>query len=289
MNVCELVRNAAKAAGAPCVTPADLYTYFAGRVKKNLKIVLCFSPIGDAWRSRLRQFPSLVNCCVIDWYTKWPPDALEAVAGRFLAECFDGGIENKVCQSCVKMCQFFHTCAHALGERFKDELNRMYYATPTSFLELISTFTTLIGAKGKEIGDLKKKYDVGLEKLVQTENSVEGMKQELIDLQPKLIQKNKEVGELFVVVTKESEEAEKVAAVVAKDEANAQASADAANAIKTDCEADLAEAMPALQSALSALDTLTSKDITEIKAKPAGSRETGPHCRVCHEGDQAGA
>jgi len=34
--------------------------------------------------------------------------------------------------------------------------------------------------KAKEIGDLKKKYDVGLEKLVQTESSVEGMQQELI-------------------------------------------------------------------------------------------------------------
>jgi len=33
------------------------------------------SPIGDAFRTRLRQFPSLVNCCTIDWFTAWPQDA----------------------------------------------------------------------------------------------------------------------------------------------------------------------------------------------------------------------
>ena len=40
------------------------------------------------------------------------------------------------------------------------------------------------------------------------------MKQELIALQPKLIKKNKEVGELMVVVSKESEKAEKIKEVL---------------------------------------------------------------------------
>ena len=31
-------------------------------------LVLAMSPIGDAFRNRLRKFPSLVNCCTIDWF-----------------------------------------------------------------------------------------------------------------------------------------------------------------------------------------------------------------------------
>lgn len=43
----------------------QLYAYFLTRVRANLHIVLAFSPIGEAFRDRLRKFPSLINCCVI--------------------------------------------------------------------------------------------------------------------------------------------------------------------------------------------------------------------------------
>lgn len=47
-------------------------------------------------------------------------------------------------------------------------------------------------------------------------------------------------------------------------------------AIKDECEADLAEAMPLLEAALKALDTLTKNDITEVKgmkSPPSGAGE----------------
>lgn len=34
----------------------------------------------------MRQFPSLVNCCTIDWFNEWPAEALESVATMFLNE-----------------------------------------------------------------------------------------------------------------------------------------------------------------------------------------------------------
>lgn len=60
-----------------------MYSFFIERVKKNLHIVLCFSPIGDAFRTRVRMFPSLVNCCTIDWFSEWPQDALMSVANKY--------------------------------------------------------------------------------------------------------------------------------------------------------------------------------------------------------------
>ena len=45
----------------------NFYNFFIQRVRSNLHIVLCMSPIGDALRIRMRMFPSLVNCCTIDW------------------------------------------------------------------------------------------------------------------------------------------------------------------------------------------------------------------------------
>lgn len=49
-SVCEAVRPAAVKAGRPAESPADLWNFFVERTKANLHIVLCFSPIGDAFR-----------------------------------------------------------------------------------------------------------------------------------------------------------------------------------------------------------------------------------------------
>jgi dynein heavy chain len=49
-------------------TPLNMYNKFIERIRRNLHVVLAFSPIGDAFRNRLRMFPSLINCCTIDWF-----------------------------------------------------------------------------------------------------------------------------------------------------------------------------------------------------------------------------
>ena len=45
---------------------------FTERVRNNLHICLCMSPVGDTLRVRCRKFPSLVNCCTLDWFSRWP-------------------------------------------------------------------------------------------------------------------------------------------------------------------------------------------------------------------------
>jgi hypothetical protein len=66
-------------------THDNLYGYFIDRVRDNLHVVLCFSPVGDKFRSRARKFPGLVNGCTIDWFSAWPPEALLAVAHKVLS------------------------------------------------------------------------------------------------------------------------------------------------------------------------------------------------------------
>ena len=66
--------------------------------------------------------------------------------------------------------------------------------------------------------------------------------------------------------------------VVAADEAVANEAAAAAQAIKDECENDLAEAIPALDAAISALNTLKPADITEVRAM----KVTPPHSPHFH-------
>ncbi|CAL7933549.1 unnamed protein product [Xylocopa violacea] len=78
-------RPAAKEAGIHEGNRDAIYQFFIGRVRNQLHLMICMSPIGDAFRHRCRMFPSLVNCCTIDWFTKWPNDALLSVAESSLA------------------------------------------------------------------------------------------------------------------------------------------------------------------------------------------------------------
>lgn len=79
------VRNEAKSLGY-LDTPDQLWEFFLDKVKRNLHLGLCFSPVGDLFRVRARRFPGLINETCIDWFHEWPEDALLGVAGRFLAE-----------------------------------------------------------------------------------------------------------------------------------------------------------------------------------------------------------
>ncbi len=92
------------------------------------------------------------------------------------------------------------------------------------------------------------------------------MQKELQDLQPELVQTSKETAQLMVKIERDTVEAEAKKEVVAADEAVANEAAAKAKAIKDECEADLAEALPALESAIQALNTLTPKDITLVKS-----------------------
>lgn len=106
---------------------------------------------------------------------------------------------------------------------------------------------------------LKRRYEVGLEKLQSAADQVASMQVELEALQPQLLVASKEVDEMMVVIEHESVEVAKTEKVVKVDEAVANEQAMAAKAIKDECDADLAEAMPILESALAALNTLTTQ------------------------------
>lgn len=80
-----IMRFQVKGAGLPD-TREVCWKFFIDRVRKQLKVVLCFSPVGSTLRVRSRKFPALINCTSINWFHEWPQEALVSVAMRFLEE-----------------------------------------------------------------------------------------------------------------------------------------------------------------------------------------------------------
>ncbi|EFJ27757.1 hypothetical protein SELMODRAFT_94851 [Selaginella moellendorffii] len=268
-SICEAVRPRAKRAKRDG-SRAELYAFFVDECSKNMRIALAFSPIGGAFRDRLRKFPSLVNCCTIDWFSGWPTEALRSVAARFLD---DVNVDDKLIPGLVDMTVHFHISVQDLSLQYFTVMRRYSYVTPTSFLELINLFKSLLMKKQAEVSGFKKRYEMGLQKLESSANDVNTMQKELEELQPKLVQSTAEVTELLQVIDTETTEANKVREVVLVEEAAASIKAAEAKAIKDDTEAELAAAMPMLEAALKALDTLSKNDISELKgmkSPPAG-------------------
>jgi dynein heavy chain len=56
-------------------------------------------------------------------------------------------MEDRTKESCVDMCKEFHQTTRKLSDKFLDTLQRHNYVTPTSYLELISTYKTLLAKK----------------------------------------------------------------------------------------------------------------------------------------------
>merc|ERR1719316_2142763 len=97
-------------------TKTNIFGAYLTRVRKNVHVVLAFSPVGDAFRNRLRMFPSLVNCCTIDWFQEWPPDALDRVATQFLAKL---EMDDDIKRGCVQTMVVMQRGVYQLTEKFR--------------------------------------------------------------------------------------------------------------------------------------------------------------------------
>eukprot|EP00975_Prorocentrum_lima_P036653 7709660-Prorocentrum_lima.AAC.1 len=132
-GVYDAVRKDAKKAGVD-ETPAALWKFFLGRVRDNLHVVLCMSPVGAALRTRIMMYPSLVNCTTIDWFQTWPAEALQEVAIKFLTEDLLSDADTKL--RVARVFSQIHLDAIRLSRRMLSELKRHNYVTPTHYLEL---------------------------------------------------------------------------------------------------------------------------------------------------------
>ena len=78
------------------------------------------------------------------------------------------------------------------------------YVTPTSYLELLSSFKKILQMKRDEVGGYKHRYQVGLDKISSAELQVSGLQDDLQAMQPVLEKTSKEVEEMMVVIARYS-------------------------------------------------------------------------------------
>ncbi|XP_026203417.1 dynein heavy chain 1, axonemal [Anabas testudineus] len=247
-------------------TKANLMAAYVRRVRSNIHTVLCMSPIGEVFRARLRQFPSLVTCCTIDWFSAWPEEALHAVATSFLNELPELEASPTAMRGLTTMCVKIHQMVARKCEQYLAELSRHNYVTPKSYLELLKIFSDLIGRKKQELCSARQRMKTGLDKLLRTAEDVSKMQEELGTMRPLLEEASRETEVTMETIKKDTVVAEETRKSVQEEEAKASDKASIAGAIAADAQRDLDEALPALDAALTSLKSLNKNDVTEVRA-----------------------
>lgn len=257
------VRPLAKAAGKQ-ETKDVVWLHFVQLCRENMHIVLAMSPVGDGFRTRCRMFPSLVNCCTIDWFSAWPEDALLSVADSKFAGVDVGSAETR--SACCQMCVQIHVSVQQISKRFLEEMKRKNYTTPTSYLELITLYQGMLDSQREVVNGKVNRLAGGLKKMAEIEEMVAEMKIKLAEMQPVLAKAAEDTEKLLVEVKGEQEVADVAKEQCKKDEADTNAIAAEATEIKNDAQKDLDEALPAFESAVKALRSLSKDDINTVKS-----------------------
>ena len=159
--------------------------------------MICMSKTGDTLRNYTRNYPGLVNNTTMIWFMPWPEEALVEVANHNL-DGLDLGPELK-----VGVASFFgisHTTVFNMAIKMNRELKRLYYDTPTNYIELVKGYSDLLLKKRKELGDEIAKLSLGLQKLEEAAQNSEELTKQLGISQIELGKKSKECEDLVMKI-----------------------------------------------------------------------------------------
>ncbi|XP_076826623.1 dynein axonemal heavy chain 5 [Brachyhypopomus gauderio] len=245
-------------------TTDNLYNYFLSRVRSNLHVILCFSPVGEKLRSRATKFPGLISGCTIDWFQRWPKDALVAVAQYFLASYpFQCSVEVK--QSVMGTMGTFQDMVAQICTEYFQRYRRQTYVTPKSYLSFIKGYQTIYSEKIANVGMLAERMNSGLDRLMEAEEGVNQLSKALAVKEQELEVASRKADVVLQEVTNKAQAAERVKAQVQKVKDKAQAIVDEIAGDKAAAESKLEAAKPALAAAEAALQTIKPSDIATVR------------------------
>ncbi|XP_035980517.1 dynein heavy chain 1, axonemal isoform X4 [Fundulus heteroclitus] len=246
-------------------TEANLMAAYKRKVNSNFHLVLCMSPIGEAFRARLRQFPSLVKCCTIDWFDAWPEEALQAVAESFINGLPEPEVSPMTKKALTLACVKIHKLVARKSEQFQKELSRHNYITPKSYTELLKVLTDLTGCKKQELGRAQQRINTGLDKLCGKAEEVRKLQEEREMMQSLLEEAAKDVEVTMETICNNSAFAEKIRKSVQEEEANLSEKECFARTISANAQGDLGEALKVVDKALASLKSLDTNSLTEVQ------------------------
>eukprot|EP01033_Poteriospumella_lacustris_P002475 gene2475-1807_t len=248
-------------------TQDNLKQFFIDKVRDNLHLMICMSPMNPKFPIRARKFPGIISCPTIDWFLPWPADALVALSKAFIQN-FNIECTPEVKLGLMTHMGMVHSMVTEVCEEYFLKMRRRVYQTPKSYLSFIQNFTGLYGVKLGELKVKEGRVNLGLQKLIQGAQDVKDMKQVLAEEDKKLEIATQETNKMLASLEVSSAEAKRESDKVTTIKNKCVADATRIGGEKAACMADLAKAQPFVDEADTAIKSIQPKDIGEIKKIP---------------------
>lgn len=100
--------------------------------------------MGDSLRKCTRNYPSLINCCTIDWFHGWPDDALLAIANRFLAE---EELDDTDRATAIEMLIEFQSSTNEMANEYFAQTRNQTFIPPVAYIDATNTFKNQLQLK----------------------------------------------------------------------------------------------------------------------------------------------
>jgi hypothetical protein len=147
-----------------------------------------------------------------------------------------------------------------------DKKKDSHHVMPAKFLEFLSLYTALLTREQDRVLERKHRFEVGVQKLGMASAEVTEMNTQIDRMTPMLEEAQVHTARVMKRLDDARPAVEKKRAVVRLDEKRATKEAEKVARTKLECEADLKVALPMLSEAMKALDTISSKDISNLKS-----------------------
>ena len=178
--------------------------WFYNRVKDHMHLSICMSPIGERFRDYTRNFPALINNTAIDWFMAWPEEALIEVAQKYISRI---DISEEFKPTLAQLCAYSFSTATEMAARMDRELRRVFYVTPTNFIELLKGYEKILKSKRKEIGNQATKLRNGLGRLASAAEQVAEMTTESEVKRQEVSRKSQECQDMKQDLAKQEKDA----------------------------------------------------------------------------------
>ena len=255
-------------------TEEEIYKHFIKGVQRNLHVVFTMNPLSPDFSNRAASSPALYNRCVINWFGDWSREGLFQVAKKLTETCQcrkenfkkQDMSQDEMYTLIVDAITSYHMVIKELNDKLAKNAKKFNYITPRDFLDFIKHFTNLLTEKNDELNEQQAHINKGLQKIIQTEKTVNELKQSLAVKEVELKKKEQETQIKFKQIqedqqkaTKNKEEAEKKQVEIEEMKKNIDERAAKVNY-------ELSTVVPKMEAAKQAIGNMSPKSVAALKA-----------------------